>query len=1132
MKKGLRLLSLLLALALPALPAASAEGEETLTALCDTTTFIRKDKPAESMTNYLNMQVDVNDATARYGLIRFDLKQLRDVLLSDAVSVRLRVTTENDAAGENNQFGIYQLSERSEIWPDIINYQDALKMGVVTDLEKPVYTSPQRLLGETDYLTGDILPDIRQNLLENPLNSIVSYKIAGLAGGAYSIGGKGSGDRKKPALLIQKAAAPDSAEAVRQTKEKLTFGMLSTEAEETVTQDLYLPRLGVGGTEISWASTDRSLINPVTGQVAPNTTHEGKAALLTATLSNGGVTDTKSFELLLPPAEGEALAFELKESAFIRRNRDASFTANMTTIQIDPTADTRMGFFRFDLTGNRELLLNDAVSVRLRVKTFSDAGGNVKNQFAIYLMEQDQEGWKKSGLSFAEAERLGMTVSVAPLYTSPVGLEGERDYITGNLLTAVREHLRQTPGDATLVFKASGIMGGAYSMHGTDAADSMPTLLVSTQAAPDDREAVRRTKQALTFDLLSTDSIEEVKNNLYLPVTGAFGANITWGSSDAAVLNPVTGVITNNELEGKAVTLTASITKGGASESKEFILLVPGVSGTVETVPLSEFAFLRKGFTAEQTNKMKFFQIDSVDSPRMGILRFDLAGLRELILNDAAVIRLSLAAFPNVENNAANQYGVYLLGQEQENWEKATLSYAQAEVMGMVGSANLVYASPVAMKGDSMYSSGDLSGAIKAHLLEQPGDTVVSFKVAGLAGSPFSMHAQDEEAFVPKLTIVTNQELAAEEAVQRTKAGLTEKLLTTQAADRITRDLYLPGVGVSGAAITWESSNPDVIAQNGTVRRPAQPENTAVTLTASITKEQAGDTAVFQFVVKQAGLELQTLPMTSHFMVRKGRDAMTMPTIQLDPGSSDLRMGFVKFDMAGLRDALLNDAVSLKLRLTPQPDVSNPGIQFAVYLLPQNMEDWTGPLSFADADAKGMVKDTSCLCYKSPLPFTQGTGYYADGMLEAVKRHLLENPQDQTVAFKIAAVSGPAYSMFASGGDENTIPMLYMETYQPHDQGAVAITGVSADDQTGRITAQLTNTTSAALVGLTAYAAEYNYDGQLLSVRAVNLDSLSPAQPQEAVFAFGQDAALKCYKIMVWDSGTLTPYAIPYRKLR
>ena len=1131
MKKSIRLLSLLLALALPVLPGAYAEGEEALTALCETATFIRKDKPAESMTNYQNMQVDGNDTTARYGLVRFDLKQLRDVLLNDAVSVRLRVTTENDAAGESNRFGIYQLSERSEIWPDIINYQDAFKMGVVADLEKPVYTSPQGLLGETDYLTGDILPDIRQNLLENPLNSIVSYKIAGLAGGAYSIGGKGSGDGKKPALLIQKAPAPDSAEAVRQTKEKLSFGMLSTESEETVTRDLYLPRLGAGGTVISWASTDQSLVNPVTGQVTPNTTAEGKAALLTATLSNGGVIDTKSFALLLPPAEGKPLAFELKESAFIRRNREASFTAKMTTIQLDPTADTRMGFFRFDLTGNRELLLNDAASVRLRVKTCSDAAGNAKNQFAVYLMEQGQEGWEKSNLSFAEAERLGMTVSAGPLYTSPVGLEGERDYITGNLLEAVREHLKQTPGDAALIFKVSGVTGSAYSMHGTDAADSMPTLLVSTQAAPDDQEAVRLTGQALTFDLLSADSMEEVRNNLYLPATGAFGANITWSSSDAAVLNPVTGVITNNELEGKAVTLTASITKGGASDSKEFFLLVPGVSGTVETVPLSEFAFIRKGYTAEQTNKMKFFQIDSTDSPRMGILRFDLAGLRELILNDAAAVRLSLAAFPEVEKNAANQYGVYLLSREQENWEKATLSYAQAEAMGMVGSANLVYTSPIAMKGDSMYSSGDLSGAIKAHLLEQPGDTVVSFKVAGLAGTPFSMHAQDEEAFVPKLTIVTNVELAAEEAVQRTKAGLTEKLLTTQAADRITRDLYLPRTGVSGAAIAWESSNPDVIGQTGTVNRPAQPENTAVTLTASITKEQARDTAAFQFVVKKAGLELQTLPMASHFMVRKGKEAMTMPTIQLDPGK-ELRMGFVKFDMTGLRDALLNDAVSLKLRLTPQPDAADPEIQFAVYLLPQSMEDWTGPLSFEQAEAKGMVGDTSCLCYKSPLPFTQGTGYYADGMLEAVKRHLLENPQDQTVVFKIAAVSGSAYSMFASGGDENTIPMLFMETYQTQERGAVAITDVSADDQARRITARLTNTTDTALEGLTAYAAEYNYDGQLLSVKAVRLDSLSPAQPQEVAFDFGQEAALKCYKIMVWDSGTLMPRAIPYRKLR
>jgi beta-xylosidase len=69
----------------------------------------------------------------------------------------------------------------------------------------------------------------------------------------------------------------------------------------------------------------------------------------------------------------------------------------------------------------------------------------------------------------------------------------------------------------------------------------------------------------------------------------------------------------------------------------------------------------------------------------------------------------------------------------------------------------------------------------------------------------------------------------------------------------VTTNLTLPTKGDRGSTITWSSSNTAVIANNGTVTRPAPTDDPAnVTLTATLTRGTATDTKTFQATVLPA----------------------------------------------------------------------------------------------------------------------------------------------------------------------------------------------------------------------------------------------------------------------------------------
>jgi len=90
-----------------------------------------------------------------------------------------------------------------------------------------------------------------------------------------------------------------------------------------------------------------------------------------------------------------------------------------------------------------------------------------------------------------------------------------------------------------------------------------------------DMADVTRTESELTFDKFSNEDISKVTQDLILPDRGFNDTRIEWHSSHPDIIG-TTGVVNRPSYgeENQTVTLTATITKGEATKTKEFIVTV------------------------------------------------------------------------------------------------------------------------------------------------------------------------------------------------------------------------------------------------------------------------------------------------------------------------------------------------------------------------------------------------------------------------------------------------------------------------------------------------------------------------------------------------------------------------------
>ncbi|MBD0379813.1 immunoglobulin-like domain-containing protein [Paenibacillus sedimenti] len=365
----------------------------------------------------------------------------------------------------------------------------------------------------------------------------------------------------------------------------ITFG--GTDTASSVTQPLSLPLSGANGSTITWVSSNASMISNDGKTVNRPTTGQGDVVItLTATITYGSVSDTKSFSLtvksLFTNAQKVAADKALLTITFRGTDTASSVTQPLTLPLSGPNGSTITW-----VSSNASVISNDGKTVQRPSVGSGDAsvvltailtnGSSSDVKTFTLTVKQQLTGVQRvaadkaalaivyGGTDTASSITQALTLPIAGVNGSSVTwISGNPSVVSNDGKTVNRPAAGQ--GDITVVLNAI-ISAGGYS----DAKSF--TVTVKQQLTEAQRVAADKAALAIAFG--TSDSASSVRSNIGLPVSGPNGSNVVWISSNTAVISN-SGVVTRPAAASgdTAVIMTAVITSGGYAETKAFVLTV------------------------------------------------------------------------------------------------------------------------------------------------------------------------------------------------------------------------------------------------------------------------------------------------------------------------------------------------------------------------------------------------------------------------------------------------------------------------------------------------------------------------------------------------------------------------------
>lgn len=405
------------------------------------------------------------------------------------------------------------------------------------------------------------------------------------------------------------------------------------------------------------------------------------------------------------------------------------------------------------------------------------------------------------------------------------------------------------------------------------------TVTVKGDSTTADAVAVTNDADALEIGYAAGESAASVKNNLTLSSTGANGSTIMWSSSaEETIIGHVTpfnqsslGKVTRPQKpeSDKKVTLTATITKGGASKTKTFavtVLAYPTDQEAAEAAAEAIEIVYAAGDNAESvTQKVTLPQIGlynttiAWESSNEGVLvgrvtPFDQQRLGNVTrLKNDTTITLTATVYKG-QTTAKRSFTVIVKGDTDSEYEAKLQADVDALAIGFANGedkdgvkSNLKLPQYGGVNGSMILWKSSAEETIVCHVtpfnqsslgkVTRPMRPEPDKKVTLTATLTFGPVTATKTFTVTVLAYPTDQE-AAEADASAIVIGYAEG----DSAVSVTHDLTLPTQGAMGSQISWRSSNYAVIKHatpfspndNGKVSRPI--EDTQVTLTATIVK--------------------------------------------------------------------------------------------------------------------------------------------------------------------------------------------------------------------------------------------------------------------------------------------------------
>jgi hypothetical protein len=372
-----------------------------------------------------------------------------------------------------------------------------------------------------------------------------------------------------------------------------------------------------------------------------------------------------------------------------------------------------------------------------------------------------------------------------------------------------------------------------------------------------DQESVDGAKEALVSEVPQYF----VENGTLTLPTDTLGTTITWASSNEAVINPTTGVVTRVEGAQTEVTLTATITKGTVTDTQVVVVKVgvpplSTVQQVVDATVNSTLYTVRGVVTASEYYRTYFIQqgdagiaVYTSNSTMLATLKANIGKEVEVIGTRAAFNGLRQVAPQYVTAvgeatlpTAVNVDDVELDATAMLPYQGRLVTLTQLKVTGRAVDkynnvtltlTQVVTGKTITMKWDSRTALSTEATATLAGVLEN--DMIDVTNVMAWNNAPYF--------YFTDTTIITDVTLTDESKVAIDANALTQPALLTEAGT-----LVLPATGTNGSTIVWTTDSALINVTTGAVTMPEEGQVT-VTLTATLTLNAVTEVVTFDILV-------------------------------------------------------------------------------------------------------------------------------------------------------------------------------------------------------------------------------------------------------------------------------------------
>ncbi|MDR2253807.1 MAG: family 43 glycosylhydrolase, partial [Bifidobacteriaceae bacterium] len=338
-----------------------------------------------------------------------------------------------------------------------------------------------------------------------------------------------------------------------------------------VVRDIVLPATGPFGTPITWSSSEEGAI-AVDGTVTrPGAGEADVDVTLTATLTHGEATVTKSFYATVLSLDAGTPAVVIDNLCLTQR------TSYYATYYERPSGSN---------TKYPKLTCDGSNSTSW--SNWQSAVAHTSDSLSYEFLEP----YTLSQVTVRPTERAPLTLQV--LYRDPTSrqwLPVQNPSTSPALANDTNSVVTFTPVTVTGVR-----LGMTFNSYG-----KIAEVVLGPAEVPEPADSDRVAADLAAISIPHTD---DVRSNVTLPTTGPlYGSTITWESSNPAIVtdeadgDKAAGVVTRPPSGDASVTLTATASSGAASDSATFTLTVKQAATLAETTD-----YLFASFTGSESS--------------------------------------------------------------------------------------------------------------------------------------------------------------------------------------------------------------------------------------------------------------------------------------------------------------------------------------------------------------------------------------------------------------------------------------------------------------------------------------------------------------------------------------------------